>query len=123
MNRELYQALQLGDSFFPIGVFSFSQALESFVQDKLVHDPATLADYLENLLEQVAWTDGIALLHACDAAACHDTAGLIEADREIRAFKLGKESRTMTAKTGRQLLRVGLNLWPAALAEANRLTT
>lgn len=122
MNGTLFQALQLGDSFFPIGVFSFSQALESFVQDQLVDDVASLSEYLESLLEQVAWTDGIALLHACDAAARGDVAGLIAVDQEIRAFKLGQESRTMTARTGRQLLRVGVALWPAALVQAERLT-
>lgn len=116
----LYQALQLGDSAFPIGVFSFSQALERFVQDGLVTEMTGLSEYLHDLLEQVAWTDGIALLAACDAATKWDR--LIDIDQEIGAFKLGKESRAMTTKTGRQLLRLGAELWPEPLADLALLT-
>lgn len=113
----LYQALQLGDSAFPIGVFSFSQALERYVQDRLVTDLASLSEYLQDLLHQVAWTDGIALLAACDAFASGDLAQMIRIDQEVSAFKLGKESRAMTTKTGRQLLRLGAELWPEPLAD------
>lgn len=111
----LYHALQLGDSAFPIGVFSFSQALERYVQDRLVTDLESLSEYLQDLLHQVAWTDGIALLATCDAQGALDR--LIRIDQEVGAFKLGKESRAMTTKTGRQLLRLGAELWPEPLAD------
>lgn len=122
MDGKRFSLLQLGDTFFPIGIFNFSQALESMVQDGFVHDEQTLSQYLADMMAQVAWTDGIALLNAHDAAGRQDAETLVAIDAELLAVKLGQESRTMSVKTGRQLMRVGETLWPEGLADLQRLS-
>ena len=39
---DLLRLLQFGDSMLPVGAFSFSNGLESAVQQGVVHDAATL---------------------------------------------------------------------------------
>ena len=95
--------LQFGDSMLPVGAFAFSNGLESAVQQKVVRDLATLAEFIGAALAQSATGDGIALLAAHRAACAGDAAGVIAADRAVLLRKLNEETRTMTLRMGRKL--------------------
>lgn len=115
----MMRVLQFGDSVLPIGSFSFSNALESAVQEGVVRDAATLGEFVTVSARRAASSDGIALLEAHRAAGEPDIERIVQADRAVFERKLGEETRTMTVRTGRKLAEVStaavqaplLSLW------------
>ena len=99
--------LQFGDSLLPIGSFTFSNTLEAAVQEKVVHDAATLSEFVLASTRRAATSDAIALLEAHRAVREVDLERIIRADRAVFERKLNEESRTMTVRTGRKLAEVG----------------
>lgn len=99
--------LQFGDSILPVGSFSFSNALESAVERAVVHDAATLQEWVETATRQSASGDGIALLHAHRATRRRDADGVIAADHAVIERKLNEEARTMSTRMGRKLGELG----------------
>ena len=102
------RVLQFGDSLLPIGSFSFSNALESAVQEGTVRDTATLGEFVTAAARRAATSDGIALLEAHRAATERDIGRIVEADRAVFQRKLGEETRTMTVRMGRKLAEVAM---------------
>lgn len=100
---ELLHLLQFGDSALPVGGFSFSNGLESAVQQKLVHDVATLREFVLTAMRVTAGADGVALLCAHSAAGAKDEAALLAIDRAVFERKLNEETRQMTVRMGRKL--------------------
>lgn len=100
---DLLHLLQFGDSALPIGGFSFSNGLESAIQQGLVHDPEGLREFVQTAMRQSATSDGIALLCARRAADAHDTLTLMTIDRAVFERKLNEETRLMTVRMGRKL--------------------
>jgi urease accessory protein len=111
---ELIRALQFGDSMLPVGSFSFSSGLESAVQSNVVHDLATLREFVCTAIEQAATGDGIALLEAHRAAMANDMHRIVVADQAVYCRKLNEEMRTMTIRMGRKLGEMSVHV----LAEA-----
>jgi urease accessory protein len=95
--------LQFGDSVLPVGSFSFSNGLESAIQQNVVHDIDSLRQFVRTAVHQAATADGIALLEAHRAARDGDMDRIVRADRAVNARKLNEEMRTMTARMGRKL--------------------
>lgn len=100
---QLLHLLQFGDSALPVGAFSFSNGLESAVQQHLVHDPDTLQEFVLTAMRQSATGDGIALLCAHDASRARRTAALLTIDRSAYQRKVNEETRVMTVRMGRKL--------------------
>jgi urease accessory protein len=105
------RVLQFGDSLLPIGSFSFSNALESAVQQGVVRDAVTLGEFVLTSARRAATSDGIALLEAHRAAREPDLERIVRADRAVFERKLSEETRTMTVRMGRKLAEVS----PAAV--------
>jgi urease accessory protein len=103
----MMRVLQFGDSLLPVGSFSFSNALESAVQEGVVRDAATLSEFVTASARRAATSDGIALLEAHRAAREPDIERIVRADRAVFERKLGEEARTMTVRIGRKLAEVG----------------
>jgi urease accessory protein len=99
--------LQLGDSMFPIGGFSFSCGLESAIQREVVHDAITLHAFTRTAVQQAARGDGIALIHAHRAAMADDVDALIRIDELVEARKLSEEMRTMSVRMGKKFTEMG----------------
>ena len=107
---ELMRVLQFGDSVVPVGSFSFSNGLESAVQQGLVHDLATLEAFVATALEQAALSDGIALLHAHRAALRGELPMIVQADWAVHNRKLNEEMRLMTVRMGRKLAELAAHV-------------
>jgi urease accessory protein len=103
----MMRALQFGDSLLPIGSFSFSNALESAVQERVVRDAATLSEFVTASVRRTATSDGIAVLEAHRAARTMDIERIVRADRAVFERKLSEETRTMTVRMGRKLAEAG----------------
>jgi urease accessory protein len=99
--------LQFGDSLLPVGSFSFSNGLESAVQQGVVHNTSTLAEFTLTAVHRAATSDCIALLRAHRAARGADFDGVLAADEAVFCRKLSEESRAMTVRMGKRLAEVG----------------
>ena len=71
---DIIRSQQFGDSMLPVGAFSFSNALESAIQKKFVHDVVSLEQFVQTAVNQSATADCIALLEAHRAAKKGDIA-------------------------------------------------
>ena len=100
---ELLHVLQFGDSALPVGGFSFSNGLESAVQQGLVHDADTLREFVDTAMRQSATCDGVAVLCAHRAARASDLAALLAIDNKLFERRLNEETRLMTTRMGRKL--------------------
>lgn len=112
---ELMRVLQFGDSVVPVGAFSFSNGLESAIQQGVVSDVGSLRRFVQTALLQAATADGIAVLQAHRAALRGDMDPLLRADRAVYNRKLCEELRLMTVRMGRKLAEMSVHVFKAPL--------
>ena len=102
--------MQLCDSALPVGGFSFSCALESAVAQGVVRDEATLEEFVQTVVRQTLFQDGVAALYAFRNASQYDE--VLRADKELYARKIPREWRTMSTRMGRKLAELGVEMLP-----------
>ena len=105
---ELLRLLQFGDSALPVGGFSFSNGLESAIQQGFVRDQQSLREFVQTAMRQTATGDGVALLCAHRAAKAQDIPALMHIDRATLERKLNEEMRLMTTRMGRKLCELSI---------------
>ncbi|MDT3776764.1 urease accessory protein UreF [Nitrospira sp. MA-1] len=115
---ELMRVLQFGDSVLPVGSFTFSNGLESAVEHGVVHDLASLRQFVRIAIDQAATSDGIAVLAAFRAACAGDNARIDQADHAVFNRKLNEEIRTMTVRMGRKLAEMADRVVGPTIASA-----
>lgn len=99
--------LHLADPTLPIGGFNHSGGLETFVQQGVVRDEASLHAFVLGQLENNwVYNDGAYASLAFDAAGHQDLAALIELDTYIHASKAARELREASSKLGIRLLKI-----------------
>ncbi len=108
--KRLLHLIEFSDSAFPVGAFSFSCGLETAAERGLVYDAATLEEYVRTMVEQTAFSDGVAALCAYRAAAAGDMPALMETDARVWCGKSGEENRRMTQRMGRKLTELAVRL-------------
>lgn len=111
-------SLQLGDSFFPSGLFTLSHGLEAFAQAGQLgpaNIEALLADYLRY---GFGAADAVALACAHRAIEEDDLELAVRADARLTAAKLPREAREASLRAGRQLLRMSAEVFGGAALEA-----
>ncbi len=103
----LLTGLRFVDSFFPSGGYAYSSGLEAAVQGGAVRNTEELSRFVTESL-----TTGIGEREAVAAGLAHEAFGsgiletAFEADRELEAMKLGRESRIASRQMGRQVIRL-----------------
>lgn len=106
--------LQLGDSFFPTGLYTLSHGLETLVQTAQVASAGDLEAFIE---DYVTGANGpaaaVAAAAALRAALAEDHLTIVEIDRRLKALKLAHEAAVASVRTGRRLLRLAHDLSPS----------
>ena len=105
----LLKGLRFVDSFFPSGGYAFSSGLEAAVQGGAVRNAEELSRYVVELLTiGIGEREAVAVGLAHEAYLSGSLESAVEADRELEAMKLGRESRTASRQMGRQVMRLAV---------------
>jgi len=107
INTSLLSLLQLCDPTLPIGGYSHSNGLETYVQEGIVKDIATAREFITQMLSQnLQYTDASFVSLAYAAAAENDFERILELDEECTAVKLPREIREASQKLGIRLIKI-----------------
>jgi urease accessory protein len=108
--RHFIRALQLADSFFPVGAFAYSDGLETAVAGGRVRDAAALSEWMEHFREAVfVPCEGLALVQCMRALKASDLERLCRIDEELTAIRPAAAVRAASTAIGKSLL----SLYPA----------
>jgi len=104
-------SLQLTDSAFPVGAFAYSDGLETAAANGLVHDAASLVEWMDHFLEGIFIPcEGLALLKCMRALAANDFDTLQKIDEELTAIRPSTAGRAASAGVGKRLLSLCTSL-------------
>lgn len=107
MNNSLLSLLHLTDPNLPIGGFSHSAGLETYVQKGLIHDSATAKEFVVQMLSQnLRYTDAALVSLVYNAADNHSLKEILSLDEQCTAVKLPKEMRQASHKLGLRLMKI-----------------
>ncbi|HEX6646318.1 MAG TPA: urease accessory UreF family protein [Nitrososphaeraceae archaeon] len=105
--------LQLGDSFFPTGMYTTSSGLETLFYDKRIKTKQEIIEFITVCLQnQIGPADCAALSNAYDFAKEENISKIIEIDHILFSMKLIKEIREASIRSGRQFLNCLLGFVP-----------
>jgi urease accessory protein len=105
----MLKGLRFVDSFFPSGGYAFSSGLEAAVQGGAVRNAEDLSRYVVELITTgIGEREAVAVGLAHEAYLSGSLESAVEADRELEAMKLGRESRTASRQMGRQVMRLAV---------------
>ena len=103
----LVSLLHLCDPALPIGSFSHSYGLETYVQSGIVNDAETAGQFINNQLAiNLFYNDAALVSLAYDAAADNNFHRVLELDALCNAVKLPKEIRIASSKLALRLLKI-----------------
>lgn len=105
LQLEEISMMQLGDSFFPTGMYTTSSGLESLFYNRKIKDKQKILEFISvSLKYQIGPADCTALSNAYHFAKISDLQGVIDIDKLLFSMKLVKEIRDASTRSGTQLL-------------------
>lgn len=103
----LGKLLHLSDPTLPIGGYTQSNGLETYVQKGLVYNKASTAEYIYNNLEfTLKYTDAALLKLAYEATQSRQIDNLFDLAQECEALKNPMEIRVASQKLGLRLFKI-----------------
>ena len=106
IDENIFLLFQINDSLFPIGAYSHSYGLETYIQKELVKDVDTAFDYIRCCLKtNVLYTELLSIWLAYDYAKENNLEEIIKLEEIINASKIPKEIRSASQKLGSRFIK------------------
>lgn len=106
IDENIFLLLQINDSLFPIGAYSHSYGLETYIQKELVKDVDTAFNYIRSCLKtNVLYTELLSIYLAYDYAKENNLKEIIKLEEIINASKIPKEIRLASQKLGSRFIK------------------
>ncbi len=106
IDKNIFILLQINDSLFPIGAYSHSYGLETYIQKNLVNDMDSAYEYLEsNLKNNFLYTELLSIYLAYDYANKNNIKKLINLDNILNSSKSPKEIRLASQRLGSRFIK------------------
>src|SRR3712207_3932670 len=106
MNKNIFILLQINDALFPIGAYSHSYGLETYIQKNIVKDIDTVFKYLKcNLKTTILYTELLSISLAYDYANDNKLNEIIRLEEIINASKIPSEIRLASQKLGSRFIK------------------
>lgn len=103
----LASLLHLSDPTLPIGAYTHSNGLETYIQNNLVNDKETAREFVENMIKyNLKFNDGAFVKLAYEATQKGDLNEILKLDEECSALKAPKEIRQASQKLGLRLIKI-----------------
>ena len=110
-SQAFIRALQLTDSFFPVGAFAYSDGLETAATSGHVHDADTLGIWMDHFIDAVLVpTEGLAVVKCMEAVRAGDLKRLNRVDAELTAIRPASAVRRASVLVGKRLLSLYASL-------------
>jgi urease accessory protein len=105
--NSLLNILHIADPTLPIGGFSHSNGLETYVQQRLVKDATTTELFIQSMLKNnYKYNDSLTVKVAHEYASDNLMEELVAIDNEISALKSPREVREGSVKLGTRILKI-----------------
>ena len=96
MSEKQFYLLQVNDALFPIGGYSHSQGLETYIQRGIVHNVDTAREYITHKIKwNLAYTELLAARLAYEAAEKKDLQELLYLEELLEASRIPMEQREL----------------------------
>lgn len=106
MSDHQYFLLQVNDALFPIGAYSHSQGLETYIQKGIVHDTESAALYLHHKLRwNLAYTEILGAKLAYENTLAENITALNELEEIMTASRIPMEQREASRKMGSRFIK------------------
>ncbi len=120
MTEKYFYLLQVNDALFPIGAYSHSQGLETYIQKGIVHDTDTAKEYITHKIKwNLARTELLAARFSYEAAVNKDLDKLMHLEDILEASRVPMEQREATRKMGSRFVKtiekIGLSICEAGI--------
>jgi len=105
------RALQLTDSFFPVGAFAYSDGLETAAATGQITDGNSLSKWMDHFIEGVFIPcDGLAVMKSMEALKHDDLDSLRQTDEELTAIRPASAVRRASTLIGKRMLSLYASL-------------
>lgn len=105
-HKKTFILLQINDALFPIGAYSHSYGLETYIQKNIVYNAETAFEYIENNVKyNFLYTELLAAKLAFEYGEANDLDKLIELEEIIIVSKTPSEIRTAAQKLASRFIK------------------
>ncbi len=103
----LFSLLQICDPYFPIGTYTQSFGLETYVQKGIVHDAGSTEQYIRSFLnDNFLFNDLLAVKLSWEYADKQGLDNLCKLNRILTAAKAAREIRNASLKLGARFIKI-----------------
>lgn len=111
MSYKKYLLLQVNDSLFPIGAYSHSYGLETYIQKEIIHDVESAKRYIKSKLEMdFLYSELLPIKLAYEYGINNDIDKLMDLEEIIEASRAPEEIRIASHKLGSRFIKTISNL-------------